>query len=106
MPGQYVDTISTTIGKGFAGVMKRHNMKGGNASHGTTKTHRKMGATGPKDMVLVVDRSGSITLAELGGVLSRTAEDLPPGQKYALRKAKRAARRGACTMRSSSRVTR
>lgn len=33
-------------GKGFQGVMKRHGMKGGNASHGTTKSHRKMGATG------------------------------------------------------------
>jgi len=46
VPGQYVDTISKTIGKGTAGVMKRHGMKGGNASHGTTKTYRKMGATG------------------------------------------------------------
>lgn len=46
VPGQYVDVISTTSGKGFAGVMKRHNMKGGNASHGATKMHRKMGASG------------------------------------------------------------
>jgi len=46
VPGQFVDVISTTIGKGFAGVMKRHNMAGGNASHGATKMHRKMGATG------------------------------------------------------------
>ena len=35
-----------SIGKGFQGVMKRHNMKGQPASHGVTKTHRKMGATG------------------------------------------------------------
>lgn len=34
------------IGKGFQGVMKRHGMKGQPASHGVTKTHRKMGATG------------------------------------------------------------
>lgn len=46
VPGQYVDVISKTKGKGTAGVMKRHNMKGGNASHGATKMHRKMGATG------------------------------------------------------------
>jgi large subunit ribosomal protein L3 len=46
VPGQFVDVISDTIGKGYAGVMKRHNMKGGNASHGTTKSHRRMGATG------------------------------------------------------------
>lgn len=35
-----------SIGKGFQGVMKRHGMKGQPASHGGTKTHRKMGATG------------------------------------------------------------
>ena len=35
-----------SIGKGFQGVMKRHGMKGQPASHGVTKTHRKMGATG------------------------------------------------------------
>jgi large subunit ribosomal protein L3 len=44
--GQYVDVCGTTIGKGFQGVMKRHGMKGQPASHGVTKTHRKMGATG------------------------------------------------------------
>ena len=37
---------SCRIGKGFQGVMKRHGMKGQPASHGVTKTHRKMGATG------------------------------------------------------------
>lgn len=46
VPGQYVDVTSKTIGKGFQGVMKRHGMKGQPASHGVTKTHRKMGATG------------------------------------------------------------
>jgi large subunit ribosomal protein L3 len=46
VPGQYVDVIGKTVGKGHAGVMKRHNMAGGNASHGTTKSHRKMGASG------------------------------------------------------------
>ncbi len=35
-----------SIGKGFQGVMKRHGMKGMPASHGVTKSHRKMGATG------------------------------------------------------------
>ncbi|XP_065828175.1 large ribosomal subunit protein uL3-like [Oscarella lobularis] len=46
LPGQYVDVTGITIGKGFQGVMKRHGMKGQPASHGVTKTHRKMGATG------------------------------------------------------------
>jgi large subunit ribosomal protein L3 len=44
--GQYVDVCAKSIGKGFQGVMKRHGMKGQPASHGQTKTHRKMGATG------------------------------------------------------------
>ena len=35
-----------SIGKGFQGVMKRHGMKGMPASHGVTKSHRKMGGTG------------------------------------------------------------
>lgn len=39
-------TVTSSIGKGFQGVMKRHGMKGQPASHGQTKTHRKMGATG------------------------------------------------------------
>ena len=38
--------VTVRIGKGFQGVMKRHKMKGQRASHGVTKTHRKMGATG------------------------------------------------------------
>ena len=38
--------FSVRIGKGFQGVMKRHGMKGQPKSHGQTKTHRKMGATG------------------------------------------------------------
>ncbi|XP_022108751.1 39S ribosomal protein L3, mitochondrial-like [Acanthaster planci] len=45
-PGMYVDCCGRTIDKGFQGVMKRWGMKGQPASHGVTKTHRKMGATG------------------------------------------------------------
>jgi len=46
VPGQLVDVQGTSRGKGFAGVMKRHGFKGGNASHGATKTHRAPGAIG------------------------------------------------------------
>lgn len=45
-PGQYVDLKSTSKGKGFAGVMKRHNFKGQGASHGTSLTHRHGGSYG------------------------------------------------------------
>lgn len=44
--GQYVDVAGTTIGKGFQGVMKRFDFKGGPASHGTSKAHRKRGSSG------------------------------------------------------------
>ncbi|XP_070576229.1 large ribosomal subunit protein uL3m-like isoform X2 [Ptychodera flava] len=45
-PGMYVDITSKSIGHGFQGVMKRWGMKGQPASHGATKTHRKIGAVG------------------------------------------------------------
>ncbi|MEI2806407.1 MAG: 50S ribosomal protein L3 [Albidovulum sp.] len=44
--GQYVDIAGTSIGKGFAGVMKRHNFGGLRASHGVSISHRSHGSTG------------------------------------------------------------
>jgi len=44
--GQYLDITGTSIGKGFAGVMKRHNFKGLEASHGVSVSHRSAGSTG------------------------------------------------------------
>jgi large subunit ribosomal protein L3 len=44
--GTKVDVTGTSRGKGFAGVMKRHNFKGQPASHGNHKSHRKPGAIG------------------------------------------------------------
>lgn len=44
--GQYVDVSGTTIGKGFAGGMKRHNFGGMRASHGVSVSHRAHGSTG------------------------------------------------------------
>src|SRR6187399_3188446 len=46
--GQLVDVTGTTIGKGFAGVMKRHNFAGGPASHGHSVTHRAPGSIGQR----------------------------------------------------------
>ncbi len=43
---QYVDASSISIGKGFAGVMKRHNFGGLRASHGVSISHRSHGSTG------------------------------------------------------------
>ena len=44
--GQKVDCTGTTQGKGFAGVMKRHNFGGGRATHGNSISHRSHGSTG------------------------------------------------------------
>jgi large subunit ribosomal protein L3 len=46
LPGQYVDVTGTSIGKGFAGGMKRWNFGGLRASHGVSVSHRSIGSTG------------------------------------------------------------
>ncbi|MEM1422270.1 MAG: 50S ribosomal protein L3 [Pseudomonadota bacterium] len=46
LPGQHVDVCGTSIGKGFAGAMKRHNFGGLRASHGVSISHRSHGSTG------------------------------------------------------------
>ena len=43
---QFIDASSFSIGKGFAGVMKRHNFGGLRASHGVSISHRSHGSTG------------------------------------------------------------
>ncbi|MBZ8134609.1 50S ribosomal protein L3 [Afifella sp. IM 167] len=46
LPGQYVDVTGTSIGKGFAGAMKRHGFGGLRATHGVSVSHRSHGSTG------------------------------------------------------------
>jgi large subunit ribosomal protein L3 len=46
VPGQKVDVAGTSIGKGFAGAMKRHGFGGLRASHGVSVSHRSHGSTG------------------------------------------------------------
>jgi large subunit ribosomal protein L3 len=46
--GQKVDVTGTTIGKGFQGVMRRHNFGGGRATHGNSLSHRAHGSTGQR----------------------------------------------------------
>ncbi|MBL8643394.1 MAG: 50S ribosomal protein L3 [Rhodospirillaceae bacterium] len=48
VPGQFVDVTGTSIGKGFAGAMKRWNFRGLEASHGVSVTHRSHGSTGQR----------------------------------------------------------
>jgi large subunit ribosomal protein L3 len=46
--GEAVDVTGTTMGKGFAGTMKRHNFAGGYASHGNSVSHRAPGSIGQR----------------------------------------------------------
>jgi large subunit ribosomal protein L3 len=47
--GQFVDVTATSIGKGFAGGIKRHNFGGLRASHGVSLSHRCHGSTGNRE---------------------------------------------------------
>jgi large subunit ribosomal protein L3 len=46
--GQFVDVVGTTKGRGFSGVMRRHNFGGLRASHGVSVSHRSHGSTGQR----------------------------------------------------------
>lgn len=46
--GQFVDVTGTSKGKGFQGVMKRYNFRGGRATHGNSLSHRIPGSTGQR----------------------------------------------------------
>ena len=48
LPGQKVDITGTTVGKGFAGGMKRWNFGGLRATHGVSLSHRSLGSTGQR----------------------------------------------------------
>ena len=48
VPGQKVDVVGSSKGKGFAGAMKRHNFAGLRASHGVSISHRSHGSTGQR----------------------------------------------------------
>src|SRR5579864_239713 len=48
VPGQFVDATGISIGRGFQGVMKRHNFGGLRASHGVSVSHRSHGSTGQR----------------------------------------------------------
>jgi len=49
--GNFVDVTGKTVGKGFAGPMKRWNFSGLRASHGVSLTHRSHGSTGTRDKI-------------------------------------------------------
>src|SRR3546814_3814163 len=58
--GQKVDVSAQSIGKGFAGVMKRHNFRGLRASHGVSISPRSPGSTGTRQDPAQVDRTSVV----------------------------------------------
>jgi large subunit ribosomal protein L3 len=72
--GEKVDVTGTTIGKGFAGVMKRHNFAGGYASHGNSLSHRAPGSIGQRQTPGRVFKGRR--MSGHMGVMRRTTENL------------------------------
>jgi len=72
--GQKVDVQGTTIGKGFAGVMKRHGFGGGRATHGNSLSHRAPGSIGQNQDPGRVFR-GKKMAGQMGNV-TRTLQNL------------------------------
>ena len=72
--GDFVDVTGTTLGKGFAGTMKRHNFAGGYASHGNSLSHRAPGSIGQRQTPGRVFK-GKRMSGHLG-VVRRTTENL------------------------------
>jgi large subunit ribosomal protein L3 len=72
--GQTVDVTGTTLGKGFAGTIKRHHFAGGYASHGNSVSHRAPGSIGQRQTPGRVFK-GKRMSGHLG-VVRRTTENL------------------------------
>ncbi len=73
-PGQKVDVTGTTIGKGYAGTIKRHHFSSGDASHGNSLSHRTPGSTGQRQTPGRVFK-GKRMAGHLGNV-QRTTQNL------------------------------
>jgi large subunit ribosomal protein L3 len=72
--GAIVDVTGTTIGKGFAGTMKRHNFAGGMKSHGNSVSHRAPGSIGQRQTPGRVFKGKR--MSGHMGVVRRTTENL------------------------------
>jgi len=72
--GQIVDVTGTTIGKGFAGTMKRHNFAGGMKTHGNSLSHRAPGSIGQRQTPGRVFKGKR--MSGHMGVRNRTTENL------------------------------
>ena len=72
--GQFVDCIGTTKGRGFEGVVKRHNFAGGDMTHGAKGWHRRSGAIGQRLFPGTVMRG--MKMPGHMGQVQRTAQNL------------------------------
>ncbi len=72
--GQIVDVTGTTIGKGYAGTMKRHNFRGHHATHGVSVSHRTPGSIGQRQTPGRVFQGKR--MSGHMGVVRRTVENL------------------------------
>lgn len=72
--GEAVDVTGTTMGKGFAGTMKRHNFSGGHATHGNSVSHRAPGSIGQRQTPGRVFKGRR--MSGHMGVVRRTTENL------------------------------
>src|SRR5258706_8623660 len=77
-PGDFIDAIGVTKGRGFEGVVKRHRMAGGDSTHGAKGWHRRGGAIGqrlfPGTVMRGMKRPGPI------GQVQRTSQNLETDQ--------------------------
>lgn len=74
LPGDYVDAIGVTKGRGFEGVVKRHRFRGGDSTHGAKGWHRRSGAIGQRLFPGTV-RRGMLMPGHMGQV-RRTVQNL------------------------------
>src|ERR1043165_7799609 len=73
-PGDYVDAIGVTKGRGFEGVVKRHHFRGGDSTHGAKGWHRRSGAIGQRLFPGTVMRG--MKMPGHMGQVTRTAQNL------------------------------
>ncbi len=73
-PGDYVDAIGITKGRGFEGVVKRHHFRGGDSTHGAKGWHRRSGAIGQRLFPGTVMRG--MKMPGHMGQVRRTAQNL------------------------------
>jgi large subunit ribosomal protein L3 len=73
-PGDFIDAIGTTKGRGFEGVVKRHRFGGGPSTHGHKGWHRRIGAIGQRLFPGTVQRG--LKMPGHMGQVSRTTQNL------------------------------